>query len=262
MDRGKLKAGGQAALITDLVRAIEQDRIEVVYQPQFACADGRIVGAEALARWRHERLGPIDARSLVDLAGQAGLRSALSQRVWQRALEAAGEWPERVHLSLNVAAGDLGRPGFVADFCGMLEESGLAADRVMLEITENAPIADIEGAADRLRRLAARGVQVSLDDFGAGYCNFRYLKLLPLAALKLDRSMVTGIAENARDLAVLRALVALADAMGLEVVAEGIENQAQLGVAAAEGCARWQGFLGAAPMGAEEFARLARTDGC
>ena len=139
----------------------------------------------------------------------------------------------------------------------MLETSEIEPARVMLEITENAPIVDVAGVAERLRRLTKRGVRVALDDFGAGYCDFRYLKALPLAALKLDRSMVAGVAEDARDLAVLRALLAMADALGLEVVAEGVESEAQLGVVVREGCASWQGFLGAAPMGAEEFARLA-----
>lgn len=256
MDTRKSTKDGQALLMVDLAQAIAADRIEVVYQPQFACRDGRIVGAEALARWRHERLGAVDARSLLDLAGQAGLCTALSQRVWQRALVAAREWPDTLHLSLNVTAGELGRPGFAADFLVTLEASGLSPGRLVLEITENAPLADVEGAADRLRRLTQRGVRLALDDFGAGYCDFRYLKLLPLAALKLDRSMVSGVTEDARDLAVLRGLVTMADALGLEVVAEGIETLPQREAVAREGCTSWQGFLGAAPMGGVQFSKL------
>jgi EAL domain-containing protein (putative c-di-GMP-specific phosphodiesterase class I) len=138
---------------------------------------------------------------------------------------------------------------------------------VTLEITEQALVADLDGSARRLRALTKLGMRVALDDFGAGFCNFKYLKRLPLHYLKLDRSMVEGIDVDARDLAVLRGIISMARALGLEVIAEGIERESQRQAIAREGCVAWQGFLGARPLPAEEFAqaaaaaRLRRTNG-
>ena len=130
-----------------------------------------------------------------------------------------------------------------------------------MEITEQVLVADLDRTAERLRQLAGRGIRIALDDFGAGFCNFHYLKRLPLHALKLDRSMIEGIAEDPRDLAVLRGILAMARALGLEVVAEGVEYEAQRAAIAREGCSSWQGFLGARPMTAPEFAALVRPLG-
>ena len=116
---------------------------------------------------------------------------------------------------------------------------------------------DLDRSAAQLERLAARGVRIALDDFGAGFCNFDYLKRLPLHVLKLDRSMVQGIADNERDLAVLRGILALAKALSLKVLAEGIETEEQRAAIAREGCEKWQGFLGGAAMTADEFALIA-----
>src|SRR5690606_38549339 len=115
----------------------------------------------------------------------------------------------------------------------------------------------LAGTAGRLQALADLGVRIALDDFGAGFCNFRYLKLLPLHALKLDRSMIEGIDEDPRDLAVLRGMLAMAAALGLEVTAEGVEREEQRAVIAQEGCSSWQGFLGARPLTADRFAAFA-----
>jgi len=135
--------------------------------------------------------------------------------------------------------------------------SGFPPGRLTLEVTEEALIADVTAAARILARLARSGIRLALDDFGAGFCNFRYLKLLPLHYLKLDRSLMDGIGEEGRDRAVLRGLVAMARALELEVVAEGIEDTAQERAAAEEGCATMQGFLRGKPMGAAAFLALA-----
>jgi EAL domain-containing protein (putative c-di-GMP-specific phosphodiesterase class I) len=127
-----------------------------------------------------------------------------------------------------------------------------------VEVTEETLIADVAAAASTLGTLADAGIRLALDDFGAGFCNFRYLKLLPLHYLKLDRSLMEGIAQDGRDRAVLRGLVAMARALGLEVIAEGIEDEAQEAAAAAEGCAAMQGFLRGKPLAAADFLALAR----
>lgn len=248
---------GADQLDADLVAALERgDGIGVAYQPQFACDDGRIVGAEALARWQHPLMGSIGPDALFAIAERAGLVPQVSRQIMRLALADAREWPAALRLSLNVTAADLFDRGFERQIAQALAETGFAAGRLTLEITESVLVCDLERTARSLRRLRAGGTRIALDDFGAGFCNFRYLKLLPLDDLKLDRSMVQRIGEDPRDRAVLRGIVAMARALDLKVTAEGIETPAQRDIVAAEGCAQWQGFLGAAALSGEEFAEL------
>ncbi|MDE2405126.1 MAG: GGDEF domain-containing protein [Sphingomonadales bacterium] len=253
-----------AQLEADLLKALDRDEIEVVYQPQFALsphgrAEERLSGAEALARWNHPELGRIGAGALFAIAERADHVVPLSRHVAALALAEAARWPGGLRLSLNVTPAELASWSFAADMAEALRLSGLPADRLTLEVTEQALLADIALAARSLAEIAREGVRIALDDFGAGFCNFRYLKTLPLHYLKLDRSMVDNITEDERDLAVLRAITAMAGALGLEVIAEGIETEAQATAAAREGCGYLQGFLRAQPMAADEF--LARVSG-
>jgi EAL domain-containing protein (putative c-di-GMP-specific phosphodiesterase class I) len=156
-----------------------------------------------------------------------------------------------------VTSGDIATPDWAERLLDQVAASGFPPGRLTLEVTEEALIADVTAAARILARLARSGIRLALDDFGAGFCNFRYLKLLPLHYLKLDRSLMDGIGEEGRDRAVLRGLVAMARALELEVVAEGIEDTAQERAAAEEGCATMQGFLRGKPMGAAAFLALA-----
>ena len=248
---------GGAQLEADLAAALDGGGIEIAYQPQFACADGRMVGAEALARWQHPLLGPIGPDTLFAIAERADLVPQVSRHIMRAALAGARDWPAHLRLSLNVTAADLFHGAFDTLIARALAETGFAAERLTLEITESALVCDLDRTARSLLRLTASGTRIALDDFGAGFCNFRYLKLLPLHELKLDRSMVQGVAEDTRDLAVLRGIVAMATALEVEVTAEGIETEAQRDIVAGEGCATWQGFLGAPALSSEEFARLA-----
>lgn len=252
------RAGRTAAqLEADLLRAIERDQIEVVYQPQYALPDDRLTGAEALARWNHPRLGRIVAGALFTAAERADYVTPLFHHIAGLAFRGAKDWPRKFRLSLNVTPFDLSAESFAAELEEVIKAHGFPADRLTLEVTEQALLADIQLAARSLGKLAAQGMRIALDDFGAGFCNFRYLKLLPLHYLKLDRSMVDGITTDPRDLAVLRAIVAMAKALDLQVIAEGIESREQRDLIAAEGCRFYQGFLKAQPMSAAEFARLA-----
>ena len=241
----------------DLLGALDRDEIEVMFQPQFASADRRVVGAEALTRWRHPELGRLGAVDLFAIAERVDHIGPLSRHIAQVALRTAADWPAALRLSLNITADDLSASDFAAGLEEAIGASGFAPERLTVEITEHSLVADLDRSALQLERLAQAGVRVALDDFGAGFCNFRYLKLLPLHYLKLDRTMVEGIVEDARDLAVLRGITAMAQALGLIVVAEGIEDESQRAAITREGCAVWQGFLGAPPLTAEAFARLA-----
>lgn len=237
--------------------ALGETQIEILFQPQFACESGKLIGAEALSRWNHPRLGKIGAEALFELARRAGEVNRLTRHIVGRALEMAAEWPDHLRISLNVTAMDLAGEGFVDMIIAQVAEAAFAPERVTLEITEQVLVHDVETAAARLDRLAAKGIGIALDDFGAGFCNFHYLKRFPLHSLKLDRSMIEGIAEDERDLAVLRGILAMARALGLSVTAEGVESEAQREVVSAEGCAAWQGFFGAEPMAGDSFLSFA-----
>lgn len=247
------------ALEADLLSALDRREIEVLFQPQFDSKTGAVAGAEALARWRHPTLGEIGARDLFAIAERAALVAPLSRHVVARALEDAAAWPQNLNLSLNITPEELGDPRFAADFAEIIGKGDIAPERLMLEITEDLLLRNLEQAAAALKALRGLGFSTALDDFGAGFCNFRYLRELPLDALKLDKIMVDDVPEDAKALAVFRAIMALGKALDLEVYAEGIESEIQRAAVVSEGCDYWQGFLRAQPMKSAEVVALTRT---
>ena len=247
-----------ASLETDLLASLHSDEIEVLFQPQYRVSDNAIYGAEALTRWRHPALGTISAPELFSVAERAGCVDQVSQRIFRTALSHAAEWPEGLNLSLNATPGELVEKSFVEKLAAMVAWSRRDPSFVTVEITEDALLDDIDSARDASHRLQQLGFRVALDDFGAGFCNFSYLKRLALDSLKLDRSMIEGLASDPRDVAILRGIVAMAKALSLDVVAEGVELASQLSVVREEGCATYQGFLRAAPMAPETFLQLTR----
>ncbi|SHN49699.1 EAL domain-containing protein [Erythrobacter sanguineus] len=257
--RGTLPGVRPGMLEADLLGALDRREIEVLFQPQFACISGAVVGGEALARWRHPTLGAIGARDLFAIAERAALVAPLSRHVVARALEEAGTWPDNLTLSLNITPEELGDPRFAADFAALIGQSEIAPQRLMLEITEDLLLRNLAQAASALKALRGLGFRTALDDFGAGFCNFRYLRELPLDALKLDKAMVDGVPGDPTALAVLRAIIALGKALGLAIYAEGIESEIQRAAITAEGCDYWQGFLRAQPMPSDSMLALART---
>jgi EAL domain-containing protein (putative c-di-GMP-specific phosphodiesterase class I) len=257
--RGRFPGVSPGMLEADLLSALDRREIEVLFQPQFSCRTGAVVGAEALARWRHPSLGEIGARDLFAIAERAALVAPLSRHVVARALEDAATWPEGLTLSLNITPEELGDPRFAADFAALIGRSEIAPQRLMLEITEDLLLRNLAQAASALKALRGLGFRTALDDFGAGFCNFRYLRELPLDALKLDKAMLEGVPGDATALAVLRAMLQLGKALGLTVYAEGIESEIQRAAITAEGCDYWQGFLRAQPMPSQSVLALART---
>lgn len=248
-----------AQLEADLIQALDRGEIEVVYQPQFSARDNRLTGAEALARWNHRKLGKLGASALFTIAERADFVAQLSAHIAGIALAGARSWPGDLRLSLNVTPADLASADYGNQLSALIRQSRFAPARLTLEVTEQVLLGDVTHAAEMLGMLAAQGIRIALDDFGAGFCNFRYLQLLPLHSLKLDRTMIDGVVDNPRDLAVLRAIIAMARALDLTVTAEGVENEAQRQLAAREGCSHYQGFLRAQPMDAEHFGRFARS---
>ena len=247
-----------AALEGDLMKALGRGEIAVLFQPQFSLVDGRLTGAEALARWDHATLGRIGAATLFAVAERSDQTAALGRQIAERALSAAAQWPSEANLrlSLNLTAPELALSSCAQTLDEALATSGFDPRRLTLEVTEQSLLVDLESAATTLRALAQRGMCIALDDFGSGFANFRYLKLLPLDYLKLDHTLTDDVAADPRDRAILRAIVAMARALDLRVIAEGVENETQRALLAAEGCDYFQGFLRAGPLKAEDFDRF------
>jgi diguanylate cyclase (GGDEF)-like protein len=246
-------------LEVDLRRALDAGDIDVLFQPQVAIADGRIVGVEALARWNHPDLGPLGAGTLFSVAERSDYLVQLSDHVQRKALAIAAQWPARLgHLrvAVNITAQDIVRPGFASQFLSLVKASGVDVSRVTVEVTESGLIEDLPGAAALLGELRRGGLRIAIDDFGTGYSSLAYLKALPLDYLKLDKGLCEDIAGNARDRVVVRSVIDMARSLGLTVIAEGVETPDQLALLAHEGCTLYQGFLCAEPLTSKDLVTL------
>ncbi len=235
-----------ATLEGDLRRAVAADQIDVVYQPQVDIASGRIVGVEALARWKHPEHGDLGATTLFAVAARSDYLATLSQHIQRRALHEAAAWPaalSALRVAINLNAGDIAAPGAAANFLALVAGSTFPRDRLTVEITESGLINDIQSAAAVFAALRAAGVRVAIDDFGTGYSSLAWLKALPLDYLKIDRGLTQDIAGSTRDRIVVRGVIDIARSLGLSVIAEGVETDEQLALLAADGCNYYQGFL-------------------
>jgi diguanylate cyclase len=249
----------QAALDAGLREAIAQDQIAILFQPQFEVVSGHLVGAEALARWHHPTLGEIGAGQLFATADRSDLREELSLLIQQKAIAAAAHWPAALsdlRLAVNLGAEELGQ-GYSDRLLALLRDKGFVPDRLTLELTEESLVRDIQRASAELELLREAGVRVAVDDFGTGYSSLAYLKALPIDYLKLDKGMTPDIVGTGKDRIVLRAIIAMGKALGLRIIAEGVENESELELLRAEGCDYFQGFLRAAPLDADAFEHFA-----
>jgi EAL domain-containing protein (putative c-di-GMP-specific phosphodiesterase class I) len=243
----------------DLRRALDEDQIEILFQPQVAITSGRIVGAEALARWRHPTFGELGAHTLFNVAERSDYLAQLSDHVQRKAITAAAAWPDtlgRLRLAVNITAADIVRPGFASQFLELVEASGFDPRRLTVEVTEGGLIEDLNAAAYLLARLREGGLRVAIDDFGTGYSSLAYLKALPLDYLKIDKRLCEDITGSPRDRIVVRGVIDMARSLGLSVIAEGVETQEQLDLLAQEGCNLYQGFLCSRPVEAAALAAL------
>ncbi|MCZ4342401.1 bifunctional diguanylate cyclase/phosphodiesterase [Sphingomonadaceae bacterium G21617-S1] len=235
----------------DLRRALDHDQIDILFQPQVDVGTGRIMGVEALARWRHPQLGELGAVPLFATAARSDFVVQLSTYVQQRALAIASAWPPSMHdlrLAMNVTASDIAQPGFVEELLSRVDAAGFPRTRLTVEVTESGLISDLAGAADLLAQLRRAGLRVAIDDFGTGYSSLAYLKALPLDYLKIDKTLAEDITGSTRDRIVVRGVIDMARSLGLSVITEGVETQAQLSLLAREGCNYYQGFLCSPPI--------------
>jgi EAL domain-containing protein (putative c-di-GMP-specific phosphodiesterase class I) len=251
-----------ATQVDELSAAIATGQISVFYQPIVAIADGRICGAEALARWIHPERGVIAPADFIGVAEQADLIGALGAQVLRRACVDAAEWrcdgDVAPKVTVNVSGQQLHDAGFVSIVRDSLRRSGLDAWRLVLEVTETTVAGDDPQALSALRELRGHGVKVAIDDFGTGYSNLSRLAGLPIDVLKLDRSFVAQIEHSPRILALVRNIIAMARDLDLLTVAEGVETQEQADLLRAVGAPEGQGWLWSAPVPADQFV-LARA---
>ena len=238
----------------DLRAALIAGKLSVVYQPQ-TTAHGAIGGLEALVRWRDPRRGDVPTDYFVGLAEEAGLMPTLGRFVFQRAFRDAARWPH-LKIAVNVSATQIVRADFLADVTNLLAEAGASASQFEIEITEGVLLGeDIQTQAD-LRGLRNMGFSLALDDFGVGYSSLGYLLQHRVDKIKIDRSFVTPLGGSASADAVVGAMIKLGDALGLRVLAEGVETEAQRKRLSELGCNELQGYLIGRPIGADEVDRF------
>jgi diguanylate cyclase (GGDEF)-like protein len=253
------------ALTAELHSAIEANQLEVHFQPQADTRTGAVTGAEALVRWRHPEHGLMPPAAFLPLAERAGLMGPLALLVLEQAIAQCAAWRRTGHdltVAVNLSVTNLMDPDLPAEVAALLREAGLPPQALELEITEDVVMADAVGPIGVLHELKELGVRLSLDDFGTGYSSMAYLKHLAVDALKIDRSFVRDMADSHEDAAIVRSIVALAHALDLTVVAEGVASQRAWFAVRDAGCDLAQGFQLGRPMAAEGFANwlAARTE--
>jgi diguanylate cyclase (GGDEF)-like protein len=250
------------ALVGALRTAIEQRKLTLVYQPKIELASGRMVGAEALVRWRHPEHGFIPPDEFIPIAESTALIQPLGQFVLETALDQVRRWHEDglpLHVAVNLSVRNLLEPTLVDRVAELVARSGVTPGTLTVEITESGVMIDPEAAIAVLWGLRQVGVRLSVDDFGTGYSSLAYLKRLPVDEVKLDKSFVLNMTGDADDAAIVRSTIELAHNLGLQLVAEGVEDQETLELLAALGCDLVQGYHLARPMRADDLARMHRT---
>jgi EAL domain-containing protein (putative c-di-GMP-specific phosphodiesterase class I) len=241
---------------SDLRRALEAGELEVHYQPQVHLDHGRVVGVEALVRWRHPRLGLVPPVRFVPLAEESGLIVALGAWVMREACLQTVRWQlagrTDLRVAVNVSPRQFERRDFVDSVASLLAETGLPPACLELELTESVVMRDVVESAVRMEELRELGVSVAVDDFGTGYSSLSYLQRLPLTVLKIDRSFIRALGHERGALPVVRAIAGLAGNLGLTTIAEGVETTQELEVLRDLGVPLVQGYLFARPVPASE----------
>ena len=253
----RTRARDRLATETGLYRAIENDELVLHYQPQVDIASGQIVGVEALVRWNHPERGLLPPSEFIPVAEQSGLIVALGEHVLRAACAQNHAWQEAglppVVMAVNVSARQF-RQGIADVTAATLRQAELAPQWLQLELTESAAIDNLDLTLNSLTDVRDMGVGCAIDDFGTGYCGLKYLSELPISVLKIDRSFVQ--ATSVRDAAIVTATINLGHGLGLRVVAEGVETEAQFHSLAAQHCDEVQGYLFSRPVPADAFAQL------
>ncbi|MEC4723818.1 EAL domain-containing protein [Noviherbaspirillum sp. CPCC 100848] len=243
--------------------AIEQRQFVLHYQPQFRVADNAVAGAEALVRWQHPKLGLLNPIAFLEIAEASPVINELGAWICDEACRQLASWNRLGHtliMSINVSARQLGNPALHEMFAACARKHGVDPKFIKIEITESMLSQDVSIAEAGLNKLKEYGFRIALDDFGTGYSNFTYLHRFPVTALKIDRSFVQPIAQDAKALAMLNGIISLAKAINLTVICEGVETENQREALLGTGCDLIQGYLTGRPLVAEEFTQLHLTN--
>jgi diguanylate cyclase (GGDEF)-like protein len=243
-------------LSLDLAQAIEGKQFELFYQPVVGLESDRIKAFEALIRWRHPTKGLIPPGAFLTLAEQLGLILPLGEWVLEEACMAAQSWPQDLCVAVNLSPTHFRSKGLVNAVRRALDKSGLAARRLEIDVTEAILLRDPATALAVLHELRALGVRIAMDDFGTGYSSISHLHSFPFDKVKIDQSFVEKMMANRSSLNVVRAVATLANGLGIEATAEGVETEEQLAAIRAEGCTEMQGFLSSEPVPADEIPLL------
>ncbi len=243
----------------DLRLAIRRRTLDIHFQPLFKNDGKTLAGFEALARWRHPAFGPISPADFIPLAEESGLIVPLGRLVLDIACAEAASWSQPHRIAVNISPAQLRAGNLVATVTDVLARTGLPPSRLELEVTESLLIEDTEATLATLSALKALGLRIVLDDFGTGYSSLSYLRRFPFDKLKIDRSFIQALGENDEAMAIVRAIVALADSLTLDVTAEGVETETQLRLLQEESNAEMQGYLLGRPAPADTFSGLLAT---
>lgn len=252
----------RAGMENDLRRAIDEKQFVLHYQAQIA-GENHITGAEVLLRWEHPQRGKVTPAEFIPLAEETGLILILGKWVLETACARLVVWADQLEMAdltiaVNVSANQFRHPDFVDLVLNILKKTGANPRRLKLELTESLLIADVEDTIEKMFALKAKGICFSLDDFGTGYSSLSYLKRLPLDQLKIDQSFVSDILTDPNDAAIARTIVALGQSLGLGVIAEGVETEAQRNFLAVSGCHAYQGYFFSQPLPVEGFEKIAQ----
>ena len=244
-------------LYTDLHQALQKNKLQLHYQPIIDINTKKYIGAEALLRWKHHDLGWVPPNKFISIAEDSDLIHAIGEWVLLHACRQMRDWHNADinpgTLSVNVSGKQLISDNFITQVQSILEESGCPPEKIVLEITESSIMKESEGAINKLNKLRELGLGIAIDDFGTGYSSLSYLKRLPITKLKLDKSFVRDIPDDANDIAIARAILGLGSILGLEVIAEGVETRKQHNFLASEHCVMGQGYHYARPMTPGKF---------
>lgn len=255
----------QLETLGELHRALEQNEFRLFYQPQYDLASGRIVGVEALLRWLHPSRGLVPPGDFIGLAERSALIVPIGRWVLHEACRQARRWLDEGfefgRVSVNVSARQCFTDHFLSDLTTILSETALPAEYLQLELLESMAMNTREEIGILLRELATRGISLAIDDFGTGYSSLVYLKDLPVDTLKIDQSFLTDCGSGSTDDAIVRAIVAMGRALGLDVVMEGVETAKQLAFLQEIGCHQGQGFLFARPQPADQLVGISSRRG-
>lgn len=249
----RIAAESRSRVRMDLDVALVQDEFWLHYQPIIDLRTGERLGVEALIRWMHPERGLLDPADFIDHAETSGQIGPIGEWALRTACNATAQLPPEVYTSVNISARQLRLPRLAEVVANALASSGLAPDRLVLEITETATVSDMTGAIARLRELKSLGLQIALDDFGTGYSPLTHLRSFPVDILKIDRSFVRNVVHSDEDRAIVRGVIQIAHRLGLRTVAEGIEESHQLEIMRDLGCDSGQGYLWTRPVPLESL---------